>query len=371
MLAKPNVKITIVADNVDPSEPWKSEKVKRVGMGIVFEENYIICPFHCVENATDITVSGHRAEMVHRIEHMDMAILEYDDYFDECDHTFLPILPAVSSKITVYGEDRRLSYSSYKWRGIDKFGIQIDGYYPTGCSGTALLDGKIIYGMMVYGNDRYSYAIPSHQIVHYISNFKGNNLFDFRTLKCVFATDESMQVVYRCPGLYVTRSYNSDILDNDYVVAIDKVPIERDGRIKLFGVNVGVRYYLSTRYVCDVTLYRNEEHITVRVELVPMRKTYCIHPFISRRYLTCANMKLIEANYCSVPVPKSAGKAVVINRAPGKMNGKQLHSINGVRVMGLDTITRELNKRCSSYHFIFKDRSAMITHNSAYNLIDG
>ena len=263
------VKIIVVTQHIDKTEPWNSTIRRSSGSGFIIEGNRILTNAHVISNATFIEVhknantERYEAEVVEVSHDADLAVIKlkkpHPEFF-KVPPLKLGDLPKTQENISVHGYPMggsglsitqgvvsRIERRPYVHRGKKFLSVQIDAAINPGNSGGAVVaKGKVIGVVMQSRNGSQSigYMIPVPVIKHFLTDIKDGHYDGFPSLGVDIESIES-PVIRRMYGLnkkqsgvLVTLVYpNSPSLNiiqrNDIITAIDGHKITNNGKAEL------------------------------------------------------------------------------------------------------------------------------------------
>lgn len=286
------VKIIVVSQVIDKTEPWNSTINRGSGSGFIIKGDRILTNAHVISNATFIEVhknaetERYQAEVEAVSHDADLAVLKLkavNPEFFKTKPLAIGQLPAIQEEVSVHGYPKggsglsitqgvvsRIERRSYVHKDKKLLSIQIDAAINPGNSGGPVVSNGKVIGVVMQSQSRsqsIGYMISVPVIKHFLADIKDGQYDGFPSLGVDIESIESpvLRRLYglkdKQSGVLVTLVYpNSPSLDvlqkNDIITEVDGHKVSSNGMTELRkGELVHFKHYVDMHQLgSEVTL---------------------------------------------------------------------------------------------------------------------
>ncbi|MEE8106838.1 MAG: trypsin-like peptidase domain-containing protein [Planctomycetota bacterium] len=303
------VKIFCYSQPEDYSRPWRSDQAfPSTGSGFFIGNRMIMTNGHVVGNERQLMVKRadrskrYEARMLFAGHDCDLAVITVDDdsFWEGMEKMEIGARPGLQSTVACIGYPQggeklaitegvvsRIDMRNYVHTyGDSHLTIQIDAAINPGNSGGPVVQGKKVVGVAFQGqrsSQAIGYMIPPSVIRHFLTDIKDGKYHGYPDLGIVFqplenpTLKEYLGLPKEATGVVVLKplpfsSVVGHVRRDDVIHAIDGIPVEDNGKIKIDGEELDMAIVVEGKQVGEaVTLTIRRDGKVSEIE-VPLKK---------------------------------------------------------------------------------------------------
>jgi S1-C subfamily serine protease len=301
------VQVEVTVQDEDYASPWqRPDPTGSGGSAFFIGDGRLMTNAHVVSNARIIRLKRpdrperYDARVLFIAHDCDLALLTVDDptFFDGMKPLAIGGIPALRSQVTAVGYPvggrklsitegvvSRIELNDYVHTGADRhLTIQVDAAINPGNSGGAVIQNDLVVGVAFqtqFFSQNIGYMIPTPVVRHFLKDiedgtYDGYPMLGVRTGNLENAAlREYLGVPEGETGVVILKalpfSSTAGILErNDVLHAVDGVPVENDGTVKVEGEYLELLFVVQEKHVGDtinLKIRRRGEVMDIPVKL--------------------------------------------------------------------------------------------------------